>query len=218
MSPRAYLKGQFKTRTGFLARFKFRARFVLTLSVVACCALEFSSVGARAGFLDDLIGVFAGDQRPAARRDYVAPVRERRTVRRHVSSLSYLPRRERRPRKAAARPAPDRLAAASAPEARDGLCYIVRPLGFDISKTDTILHDATLREGDSVMTAQGVRVFQGGSACPHKESDFLALAAARDVPKSKRGALVAIEKAMRAPILNAQAGSFAEGQHLTARP
>ena len=87
----------------------------------------------------------------------------------------------------------------------------------DLTQPDAILHDATLREGDSVMTARGVRVFQGGGACPHKESDFLALADARDIPKSKRRALVAIEKAVRTPILSARAGSFASGVKLTSQ-
>jgi hypothetical protein len=67
------------------------------------------------------------------------------------------------------------------------------------------------------MTAKGVRVFQGGSACPHKESDFLALADARDIPRSKRGALQAIEKAVKTPILSARAGSFASGVKVTAQ-
>ena len=67
------------------------------------------------------------------------------------------------------------------------------------------------------MTAKGVRVFQGGKACPHKESDFLALADARDIPKAKRGALLAIEKAVKSPILSARGGSFAGGVKVTSQ-
>ena len=106
--------------------------------------------------------------------------------------------------------------ATAGPQA-SALCYAVRPKTPDLTKPDAILHDATLREGDSVMTARGVRVFQGGGACPHKESDFLALADARDIPKSQRRALVAIEKAVRTPIMSARAGSFASGVKLTSQ-
>jgi hypothetical protein len=106
--------------------------------------------------------------------------------------------------------------ATAGPEA-SGLCYATRQRAPDLTQPDVILHDATLREGDSVMTAKGVRVFQGGSACPHKESDFLALADARDIPRSKRGALQAIEKAVKTPILSARAGSFASGVKVTAQ-
>ncbi len=132
-----------------------------------------------------------------------------------MSSLSYLPPRQSRPRKA--RLASDKPT--TAPDSKAGLCYTARPSGFDMSKTDTILHDSTLREGDSVMTAEGLRVFQGGSACPHKESDFLALAAARDVPKSKRSVLIAIEKAVKSPAFGDRGGSYVGGQQdIAARP
>jgi hypothetical protein len=108
--------------------------------------------------------------------------------------------------------------ATAGPETKNGLCYGARQRAPDLAQPDVILHDATLREGDSVMTAKGVRVFQGGSACPHKESDFLALADARDIPKAKRGALLAIEKALKTPIGAARAGSFVGAGRVAARP
>jgi hypothetical protein len=40
----------------------------------------------------------------------------------------------------------------------------------------TIYTDRTLRRGDSVMTAQGLRVFRGSSTFPYRASDFVALA------------------------------------------
>ena len=80
-----------------------------------------------------------------------------------------------------------------------GLCYSSRPLGGDLQQTDAILHDTTLHTGDSIMTVSGVRIFHGGSACPHKSADFLSLAETRDLPRTKRGALGAIERAMRTP-------------------
>lgn len=42
----------------------------------------------------------------------------------------------------------------------------------------SIYNDRTLRRGDSVMTAQGLRVFKGASHFPYRGSDFVALAEA----------------------------------------
>ncbi len=216
MPSRTCTNGQSEIPNCFSAKSKSRAKAVVALSFAALCAVGLSGGGARAGFLEDLFGGFSGERRAAPARDYgYGYYSERRVVRRHVSSLSYIPRHHRkaaRPALDGARPA-DGMATAG-PDA-SGLCYAVRPKTPDLTQPDAILHDATLREGDSVMTARGVRVFQGGGACPHKESDFLALADARDIPKSKRRALVAIEKAVRTPIFGARAGSFAGGVRLT---
>jgi hypothetical protein len=38
-----------------------------------------------------------------------------------------------------------------------------------------LLSDSTLRTGDIVVTAAGLRVFHGNGLCPHKPTDFLAL-------------------------------------------
>jgi hypothetical protein len=211
MSPEACSKRQSEIPSRFSAKSNSRAKTAVALTFAALCALGLPGGGARAGFLEDLFGAFTGEQKPSSSRYYANP--ERRVVRRHVSSLSYMPRQHRK----AARPATDGPATAG-PDAKGGLCYAARLREPDLTQPDAILHDATLREGDSVMTAQGVRVFQGGSACPHKESDFLALADARDIPKSKRGALAAIEKAVKTPVAGARAGSFAGGgQDLAAR-
>ncbi len=199
------------------AKSKRRAKAVVALSFAALCAVGLSGGGARAGFLEDIFGAFSGERRGGPARDY-GYYSERRVVRRQVSSLSYIPRHRHKAARAAsdvARPPSDGMATAG-PQA-SALCYAVRPKTPDLTKPDAILHDATLREGDSVMTARGVRVFQGGGACPHKESDFLALADARDIPKSQRRALVAIEKAVRTPIMSARAGSFASGVKLTSQ-
>ena len=208
MPPKTCSNGQSEIPNCFSAKSKSRAKAVVALSFAALCAVGLSGGGARAGFLEDIFGAFSGEQRAAPSRDY--GYSERR-ARRQASSLSYIQRQR---RKAAHSPS-DGMATAG-PEA-SGLCYPARERTPDLTWPDVILHDATLREGDSVMTAKGVRVFQGGSACPHKESDFLALADARDIPKSKRRALVAIEKAEKAPILSARAGSFASGVKLTSQ-
>lgn len=42
----------------------------------------------------------------------------------------------------------------------------------------SIYHDPTLRRGDSVMTAQGLRVFKGAGHFPYRASDFVSLAEA----------------------------------------
>ncbi len=216
MPPKTYSNGQSeipncfsaKSKGRAKAKSKSRAKAVVALSFAALCAVGLSGGGARAGFLEDLFGAFSGEQRATPSRDYGYP--ERR-ARRQASSLSYIQRQR---RKAAHSPS-DEMATAG-PQA-SGLCYAARQSARDLTQPDVILHDATLREGDSVMTAKGLRVFQGGGACPHKESDFLALADARDIPKSKRGALVAIEKAVKTPILSARAGSFASGGKLTSQ-
>jgi hypothetical protein len=209
MPPRTCSNGQSEIPNCFSAKSKSRAKAVVALSFAALCAVGVSGGGARAGFLEDLFGAFSGERRAAPSRDYAYP--ERRAARRQASSLSYIPRQHRK----AAHSSSDGMATAGPEDS--GLCYAVRQRAPDLTQPDAILHDATLREGDSVMTARGVRVFQGGSACPHKESDFLALADARDIPQSKRRALVALEKAVNTPILSARAGSFASGVKVTSQ-
>ena len=204
MPPRTCSNGRSENPNCFTAKSKTRAKTIAALSFAALCVVGLSGGGARAGFLEDLFGAFSGEQRAAPSRDAYP---ERR-ARRQASSLSYIQRQH---RKAAS----DGMATAG-PQA-SGLCYAAHQHAPDLSQPDAILHDATLREGDSVMTAQGLRVFQGGSACPHKESDFLALADARDISKSKRGALLAIEKAVKTPILSVRAGSFGGGVKVTSQ-
>ncbi len=99
--------------------------------------------------------------------------------------------------------------AAHGPSKLAGFCYTARPLGGDDGHVDALLHDATLQPGDSVMTAKGVRVFEGGGGCPHKNTDFLALAEIRGLPKHERSALAAIDKVINTPRVAMQVGGFA---------
>ena len=99
--------------------------------------------------------------------------------------------------------------AADAPSKLPGFCYIASPLGNDVGHVDALLHDATLQPGDSVMTAKGVRVFKGGRDCPHENTDFLALAEIRGLPKHERRALAAIDKVIKTPRVAVQVGGFA---------
>lgn len=69
----------------------------------------------------------------------------------------------------------------------------------DLLETAAFLRDVTLRPGDTVVTPQGVRVVRRGSHYPFKKTDFLSLAETRDMPQSTRGALFAIERAIKTP-------------------
>ena len=63
------------------------------------------------------------------------------------------------------------------------------------NRIKSLLHDFTLRRGDSVMTSKGLQVFHGGSSFPFKRQDFVALSRSRDIRKSDRTSLKAIERA-----------------------
>ena len=80
----------------------------------------------------------------------------------HRERLSYLSKQEPERRHTIVDPGTE--PAAHGPSKLAGFCYIDRPLGGDDGHVDALLHDATLQPGDSVMTAKGVRVFEGGAA------------------------------------------------------
>jgi hypothetical protein len=61
------------------------------------------------------------------------------------------------------------------------------------------LRDATLRNGDALMTPNGFLVFRGVAKAKHKRSDFAALAAS-PLPKDQRTTLQALERLSRAPL------------------
>jgi hypothetical protein len=58
------------------------------------------------------------------------------------------------------------------------------------------LTDPTLRKGDMVVTAKGVRVYQGGQ---DRKREFLSLAETRGLTPSRRGALAAIDRMLKTP-------------------
>lgn len=76
-------------------------------------------------------------------------------------------------------------------------CHIIAD---DATQTKALLNDPTLRPGDSVVTSEGVKVFEGSSYAPHSKESFLSLAETRDIPRSQRGALAAIDRAIKTPI------------------
>lgn len=59
----------------------------------------------------------------------------------------------------------------------------------------TIYDDQTLRPGDAVMTAKGLRVFVGDRGTTHSETDFVALSDAEGLPKQVQKELLVIDKA-----------------------
>ncbi|QGM44807.1 hypothetical protein [Methylocystis heyeri] len=67
------------------------------------------------------------------------------------------------------------------------------------TESEAVFNDPTLRKGDTVVTSKGVMVFKGGEDFPHKNSDFMSLAETRGLTPEKRGALAAIERALKTP-------------------
>ena len=57
----------------------------------------------------------------------------------------------------------------------------------------SILRDRTLRKGDAVMMADGVRIFAGSTSWPYVSADFIALASARHISRSTTKVLAAID-------------------------
>ena len=57
----------------------------------------------------------------------------------------------------------------------------------------SLLRDFTLRKGDSVMTANGFRVFQGANHLPYVQSNFTTLVRA-SMPSAQRSTLMAMER------------------------
>ena len=61
----------------------------------------------------------------------------------------------------------------------------------------SIFEDRTLRPGDAVMTAKGVRIFAGSSNWPYAESDFVGLAESGQVSRTTSKVLAQLDKLPR---------------------
>lgn len=61
----------------------------------------------------------------------------------------------------------------------------------------SIYEDATLRPGDAVMTAKGMRIFQGSRSLPYSDADFVAIAASSSVSRDVAKALTAVDRLPR---------------------
>ena len=60
----------------------------------------------------------------------------------------------------------------------------------------SIYEDRTLRRGDAVMTARGIRIFNGSDSVPYRESDFVEISEAR-VSKDLAKTLIAMDRVPR---------------------
>jgi hypothetical protein len=56
-----------------------------------------------------------------------------------------------------------------------------------------LMHDATLRPGDAVMTRDGIRIFEGPVSAHHVRDDFSPLATAKNVESSTRAELAQVD-------------------------
>jgi hypothetical protein len=145
-------------------------RAIRMLAVLAA----FAAFGApaEAGFFEDLFG---GAQTPGA-----APMDGRgRASREHVRRVKIAS-----------------LAEAAGPQ-RARFCVKDDNPSKTVDSTQALMRDPTLRHGDVVVTDEGVRVFEGGGACPHAISDFRTLAETRDLNVGTRKLLAAIERDMK---------------------
>ncbi len=153
---------------------------------------------AEAGFLEDLFG--SNDVRPEARIDApgrAAPPKSDRRGNRPSTSKGHAPAQgdgfEVRSNRASWPTRAGRSVARSEPR----LCRGESAQRDTLAKRDLILHDPTLRAGDSVVTSDGVRIFAGRRACPHSADDFVPVGARFQLPKNRRDALLAIEQGLK---------------------
>ena len=74
------------------------------------------------------------------------------------------------------------------------------------------MDDESLRNGDVVMTADGIRVFTGSAGSQHSEDEFAKLSDIKGMSKTQRSALLFIDSGAAGANLTLVAGrSVAEG-------
>ncbi len=178
----------------------FRASFANLRNVCALSLFAFvigAATPASADFLDDLFGAGGGAEAPKApvaraRPHGAAPPRPSFSIRLNEG------KREARDRLRLKNTANRGAAPQNVSEAKlvkPVFCYAGPTAAANPASADVRLHDGTLRTGDSVVTASGILVFAGRTACPHKATDFVALSASR-LPRSRRDALFALERTL----------------------
>lgn len=180
-------------------------RWVLasTLAGSALCVV-LSPASSRADFFDELFGL---DNAPAIPRHFWSAGRSERSGRIR-SRFSYLPERHAsRQRKARFLPLRHEIESRADGAGRDYVAgsrpvrplFCARPSAVRNMPVFTqLLNDGTLRPGDIVATAGGVRVFHGGGACPHKPRDFIPLAGA-DLSRGQRRMLAGLDVTTSVP-------------------
>jgi hypothetical protein len=177
---------------------------VATIAAPLVLALAMAT-HAEAGFLEDLFGT--NDVRPEPRVDApgrAAPPKAYRPGNRPSTPKGHAPapgdgfdvraNRERRSADGASWPT---RAGRSVARSEPRLCQGESAQRDKLAKRDLILHDPTLRAGDSVVTSDGVRIFAGRRACPHSADDFVPIGARFPLPKNRRDTLLAIEQGMK---------------------
>ena len=151
-------------------RTRHRAAFGTSLCVFAALVMLTGAIardddGAKTFFLTNAPLTFAAERAEAAVS--------------FVHDLAIRPR----PRKIAAHARRLKLMARTAPRAK-AVTRLARKTAPATRDPVTIYTDATLQPGDAVMTANGIRVFRGSDALPHRDSDFVALTRARGLTRS----------------------------------
>lgn len=169
--------------------------FTLTSAKVALLSLIFTTSQCRAEFLDDLFG----DDTPVPSRA-VSGSGVSQSYSRHVNKpgkTAATPQRKKPVSKVDAEPTDvDEGADKKQKEVKFDLCTEQTAQRADAQKSDAYLYDKDLKNGDSVMTPNGVLVFKGHSRCPHKPEEFVALSAT-NAPKNSKKALTTIDAAAK---------------------
>ena len=189
------------------------SRFALrrvTRPTVGLLVVLFGGAGfvsaAQAGFLEDLFG---GGETPAASAMWPgrspAPQRPklghaRRSLERPLAQTKPAPIvtnvRHVYAAPVVAAPAPANAATGPVKPKPAQFCDKSVPIA---DSTQALMRDATLKYGDVIVTDEGVRVFEGSTACPHAVSNFRTLAETRILSPGTRTALAQIEVGLKAP-------------------
>ena len=160
------------TASSLRAPLRRSARLAIAAGAILAAA-HGASAGDDAGvhqFLTAIFGVQPAPEPVTAPPEEAAPVRPR-------------PHRLRaRPLTVRLRPAKPRIVVARAP---------TKPA------TVSIFEDRTLRRGDAVMTARGLRVFAGSNAWPYSAGDFVSLDDARQFSRDMTKVLAQLDRVPR---------------------
>jgi hypothetical protein len=184
-----------------------RVRFSLKpmkILVFSALSLSISDTAASAGFLDELFGPDPAPQAwapaHAAKRQYAAPSRDRasRQDYRVRSEVHFMPAGAHKDRHVTTvAKADDSASSAGSKPLTAALCAPEATVA-GAPAASLLAYDKTLRNGDIMVTDNGVQIFRGHAACPHNARDFVALSSA-SMPRGQRSMLLAIEDAMKRP-------------------
>jgi hypothetical protein len=184
-----------------------RVRFALKpmkVLIFSALALSISGNAASAGFLDELFGPDPAPQAMgparAARGHYAAPTRERgsRQDYRVKSEVHFMPASARKDHHSTTVAKTDDSASSAGSKPLTAALCAPEATVAGAPAASLLAYDKTLRNGDIMVTDNGVQIFRGHAACPHNSRDFVALSSA-SMPRGQRSMLLAIEDAMKRP-------------------